>query len=102
MTHDETDRARFHDLLTDPATAGKLDRALAEDARTAPDDVPDYQVIEAMIQYGGSFVARLGQAALCADHVNLARLRDAFPDYWRQYAEMVRLKPVRRSEGTEP
>ena len=38
-----------------------------------------------MIEYGGSFVAKLGAAALSADSVNLKKIRDAFPDYWASY-----------------
>jgi len=60
-----------------------------------------------MIQYGGSFVSALGKAARYADVGNLARLRDAFPDYWRNYAEMVLLerkwkRAGQTPEGTEP
>jgi hypothetical protein len=42
-----------------------------------------------MVEYGGSFVSKLGSAALAADPSNLKKLRDAFPDYWAQYARMA-------------
>lgn len=50
----------------------------------------DLKIIEAMQRYGGSFVSALGQAAMCADSVNLLKLKQAFPDYWREYAEIAR------------
>lgn len=49
----------------------------------------DLNIIEAMEKYGGSFVAALAQAARRADADNLARLKKAFPEYWKQYAEMA-------------
>ncbi len=42
-----------------------------------------------MIEYGGSFVAKLGAAALAADPSNMKKLRDAFPDYWANYTKMA-------------
>jgi predicted oxidoreductase (fatty acid repression mutant protein) len=42
-----------------------------------------------MVEYGGSFVRALGTAALAADPSNLKKLRDAFPDYWSNYARMA-------------
>jgi hypothetical protein len=42
-----------------------------------------------MIEHGGSFVSKLGAAALVADPVNLKKVRDAFPDYWANYARMA-------------
>lgn len=42
-----------------------------------------------MVEYGGSFVSKLGAAALTADPSNLKKLRDAFPDYWANYARMA-------------
>jgi predicted oxidoreductase (fatty acid repression mutant protein) len=42
-----------------------------------------------MVEYGGSFVSKLGSAALSADPSNLKKLRDAFPDYWANYARMA-------------
>lgn len=42
-----------------------------------------------MVEYGGSFVRKLGGAALVADPTNLKKLRDAFPEYWANYARMA-------------
>lgn len=42
-----------------------------------------------MQEYGGSFVRALGAAALAADPSNMKKLRDAFPDYWAEYARMA-------------
>ena len=49
----------------------------------------DMAVIEAMEQYGGSFVAALAQAARRADSTNLAKIKATWPEYWRQYTEMA-------------
>ena len=42
-----------------------------------------------MIEYGGSFISKLGAAALAADPSNLKQIRDAFPDYWANYTKMA-------------
>lgn len=52
----------------------------------------DMKVIEAMQRYGGSFVIALAQAARRADPTNLAKLKEAFPEYWQQYTQMADLK----------
>lgn len=44
----------------------------------------DYWTIEAMQKYGGSFVSNLGRAAAHADSINLAKIKDAFPDEWNE------------------
>lgn len=49
----------------------------------------DIAVIEAMEKYGGSFVKALAEAARRADAINLAKIKNAFPDYWWQYTEMA-------------
>jgi hypothetical protein len=49
----------------------------------------DLKVIEAMKQYGGSFVKSLAEAATRADMQNLAKIKAAFPDYWKQYTDMA-------------
>lgn len=45
----------------------------------------DYEVTEAMIRYGGSFVAGLGKLYRLADAQNQATLRSAFADYFAEY-----------------
>lgn len=49
----------------------------------------DFEVIDAMRRYGGSFVRALAETAACADCNNLRRLKEAFPDYWKHYAEVA-------------
>jgi predicted oxidoreductase (fatty acid repression mutant protein) len=51
--------------------------------------VTDRDVAKTMQEYGGSFVRALGTAALAADPSNLKKLRDAFQDYWANYARMA-------------
>ena len=43
-----------------------------------------------MIEYGGSFVRKLGAAALVADPENLAKIKAAWPEYWSQYDRMAK------------
>ena len=51
----------------------------------------DYDIVQNMIKYGGSFVRALGEAALHADPDNLRRLREAFPEYWEKYSRWFSL-----------
>ena len=51
--------------------------------------ITDRDVARCMVEYGGSFVSKLGAAALTADPSNMKKLRDAFPDYWANYARMA-------------
>ena len=46
------------------------------------------KVTGAMKVFGGSFVVALSDAMRRADQDNLRRLKDAFPEYWKQYKEM--------------
>ena len=48
----------------------------------------DKKTIETMMEYGGSFVRKLGAAALVADTDNLAKIKQTWPDYWAQYSRM--------------
>jgi len=52
--------------------------------------VTDRKTIEAMMEYGGSFVRKLGAAALVADTENLAKIKATWPDYWAQYQRMAK------------
>ena len=47
----------------------------------------DLKVVEAMIRFGGGFVKALGQAFEKADETNFNRLKEAFPEYWADYAK---------------
>lgn len=51
--------------------------------------INDRDVARTMVEYGGSFVSKLGAAAMAADPSNMKKLRDAFPDYWANYARMA-------------
>jgi hypothetical protein len=42
-----------------------------------------------MIEYGGSFVRKLGAAVMVADSENLAKIKTTWPDYWAQYQRMA-------------
>jgi hypothetical protein len=53
--------------------------------------VSDYAILCAM-QLGGSFFRQLADAAFAADAVNLAKLKAAFADEWREYAELARMR----------
>jgi hypothetical protein len=50
----------------------------------------DFDVASTMIEYGGSFVRKLGAAALVADSENLAKIKTTWPDYWSQYDRMAK------------
>lgn len=47
-------------------------------------------VIDTMMEYGGSFVRKLGAAALVADTENLRKIKNTWPDYWAQYGRMAK------------
>ena len=49
----------------------------------------DKKTIETMMEYGGSFVRKLGAAALVADDQNLRRIKNTWPEYWDQYTRMA-------------
>ena len=50
----------------------------------------DKKTIETMMEYGGSFVRKLGAAALVADDQNLRRIKNTWPEYWDQYTRMAK------------
>lgn len=50
----------------------------------------DFDVIRTMMEYGGSFVRKLGAAALVADDQNLRRIKNTWPEYWDQYTRMAK------------
>lgn len=50
----------------------------------------DLKVIEAMETYGGSFVKNLAQLARSADRFNLIKIKQTWPEYWKQYEEMAK------------
>ena len=50
----------------------------------------DKQTINTMMEYGGSFVRKLGAAAYVADKENLAKIKATWPDYWAEYSRMAK------------
>lgn len=59
------------------------------------------EIIEAMEELGGGFVKALAQAYRKADTHNQAKLRGAFPEYWKQYEELAGLKKQRDQKKGE-
>lgn len=55
----------------------------------------DLKVIEAMRKHGGGFVKALAEAAFRADSENLAKIKDAWPEYWKQYESFVPKDKIR-------
>jgi len=45
-------------------------------------------VLKGMDAYGGSFVNALGKALFYADEANSQKIKETWPDYWKQYKEM--------------
>lgn len=62
------------------------------------DDDRDYQITEAMLRMGGSFVRALAMAYRVGDHTNRHKLKAAFPDYWQKYAGLSRPMPPAPSD----
>jgi hypothetical protein len=48
----------------------------------------DYQVVENMETYGGSFVKALAGCFRAADYENFTKLKTTFPEYWDEYKGM--------------
>lgn len=55
----------------------------------------DYQIVTAMLTYGGSFVKALAAAFRAADATNQARLKAAFPEIVEQYRELAQMQHAR-------
>jgi hypothetical protein len=56
----------------------------------------DHDVAVTMATYGGTFVKRLGNLFFVADADNQRRLKEAFPEYWKQYREKADLVIAKR------
>ena len=52
----------------------------------------DYDMVDAMATYGGSFVKALAECIRRADHQNFAKLEATFPEYFEQYRKMANEK----------
>ena len=65
-------------------------------------NITDRDVAKVMVEYGGSFVSKLGTAALAADPGNLKKIREAFPDFWANYLRMAQqLSEVERQASVQ-
>ncbi len=53
----------------------------------------DFATIEAMETFGGSFVKALARACQHADQDNLEKIKNTWPEYWKQYTEMADKRP---------
>jgi len=50
------------------------------------------EVVDAMAQYGGSFVKALAECYYKADAINFNKLQDTFSEYWDEYDELIHKK----------
>lgn len=48
----------------------------------------DINTIAAMSEFGGAFVKQLAELCYHADHANLCRIKEAFPEYWDRYTHI--------------
>lgn len=69
--------------------------------RSMAENISDDDILEAMTNYGGSFVRQLAKLFRLADDGNRRRLLATFPEYWDRYAELVRLRRERPSGRSE-
>ena len=69
------------------ATTGERIKELIDQRLAQP--VTDHEVLTAMERFDGSFASGLAKAWFCADAVNSARLRAAFPELWEEYHKKV-------------
>jgi hypothetical protein len=67
--------------MTDPDQRITMPMEMYEEARLAA---------RAMIEWGGSFVKHLGEALLRADVQNMAKIKEAFPEYWNRYLRLAK------------
>lgn len=56
------------------------------------------QIVNAMTEYGGSFVQALANAFRKADDGNAERIRLAFPDIWATHTNLARLNYTKKEE----
>ncbi len=56
----------------------------------------DYEIVEAMRVYGGSFVRKLAELCGHADLENFTRIKATWPEYWSEYAEIARMHAAKR------
>jgi len=61
----------------------------------------EFEVVEAMFDYGGSFVQQLSICFHRADPFNFEKLKDAFPEYWEEYSEIAKNHGKKINESTK-
>lgn len=52
----------------------------------------EFEVVEQMEQFGGSFVKALAECFHRADPINFNKLKIAFPEYWDEYKKYAEQK----------
>jgi hypothetical protein len=57
----------------------------------------DWEIVQAMERFGGSFVRMLAACCHKADPVNFAKIKATWPELWAEYAEHVRMERERAS-----
>lgn len=57
--------------------------------------IRNFDIVNAMRDFGGSFVQALAAAFERADAENFEKLKTAFPEYWAEYADLATLRKVR-------
>ena len=61
----------------------------------------EFETVEMMEQYGGSFVKALAECFHRADRNNIDKLKVAFADYWCEYSEKFRMSKSGSTPKTE-
>ena len=49
------------------------------------EEATDFEIVNAMSRYGGSFAKALADAAQKADSENFARIKATWPELWEEY-----------------
>lgn len=49
----------------------------------------ELNIVNAMKMYGGSFVKCLAEAAMHADPQNFRKIKETWPEYWKEYSNFV-------------
>lgn len=57
--------------------------------------ISNYEIIDTMQKYGGSFARAMSEAFRRADLENFRRLKEAFPELWDQYTQMAIAKKTK-------
>lgn len=58
-------------------------------------EILEYEVIQAMHLYGGSFMKAWARLYETADLVNQRKLKAAFPEYWAEYTKLAEGRRIR-------